>query len=163
MSTPKYKKSFIEKKLEERACIDLEILAHNLSAKYDLSPETAKILSIGHKYLATTILSSSGKPKVGIGQKQGHMCFDRYISYRIKDEVIALFICLDNGNIEPNVKYQVMGPSKLVPNYKQIKSLRPYLKKNEAIGLLKGGTEFNNFEEASSLFIALIHQLAPSK
>lgn len=137
-------------------------LANDLQKIYDFDPEKARALSSGTKhFIPHRLLEAKGNAKVGGAQKAARVAFDRYISYRLKDEVYALLAILFDSKEENHVKYQVFGPSRLLDNFAPLSDVRPYLKDDEVIGLSAGGEEFDNFEEASNRFKWLIDQVAP--
>jgi len=137
-------------------------LANKLSLRFDFSTEKARALSAGHKrFIPHKLLDSKGKAKTGGAQKAGRVVFDRYISYRLQDEVFALLGILFNEEDEMGVRYQVLGPSTILTNFKPLNDLRPYLMDGEKIGITPGGEEFSNFEEAATRFTWMIEQVAP--
>ena len=137
-------------------------LAQKLSVRFDFSTEKARALSVGHKrFIPHKLLDSKGKAKTGGAQKSGRVVFDRYISYRLQDNVFALLGILFNEEDEAGVRYQVLGPSTLLSNFKPLNELRPYLMDGEKIGITPGGEEFSQFEEAAARFTWLIEQVAP--
>lgn len=137
-------------------------LANKLSLRFDFSTEKARALSVGHKrFIPHKLLDSKGKAKTGGAQKAGRVVFDRYISYRLQDEVFALLGILFNEEDEMGVRYQVLGPSSILTNFKPLNDLRPYLMDGEKIGITPGGEEFSNFEEAATRFTWMIEQVAP--
>ncbi len=137
-------------------------LANKLSLRFDFSTEKARALSVGHKrFIPHKLLDSKGKAKTGGAQKAGRGVFDRYISYRLQDEVFALLGILFNEEDEMGVRYQVLGPSSILTNFKPLNDLRPYLMDGEKIGITPGGEEFSNFEEAATRFTWMIEQVAP--
>lgn len=135
-------------------------LANKLSNRFDFSVEKARALSIGHKrFIPHKLLDSKGKAKTGGAQKAGRVVFDRYISYRLQDDVFALLGILLNEEDEAGVRYQVLGPSSILTNFKPLEELRPYLLSGEKIGITSGGEEFSNFDEAASRFTWMIEQV----
>ncbi len=55
-------------------------LAHQLTSRYDLSPEKARVLSEGTKrFIPHRLTDAKGGAKVGGAQKSGLVVFDRYI------------------------------------------------------------------------------------
>jgi hypothetical protein len=137
-------------------------LANMISLRFDFSTEKARALSVGHKrFIPHKLLDSKGKAKTGGAQKAGRVVFDRYISYRLQDEVFALLGILFNEEDEMGVRYQVLGPSTILTNFKPLNDLRPYLMDGEKIGITPGGEEFSNFEEAATRFTWMIEQVAP--
>jgi hypothetical protein len=147
----------------ERDVSDLLVaVAKDLASKYDLGPEKARSLSIGTKrFIPHKLLDGKGNAKTGGAQKAGRVVFDRYISYRLRDENYALVGILLDGDDEAGVRYQVLGPSSLLSNYRLFKDLRPYLLDGETLGGNLGGEEFDNFEEASARYVWMIDQVAP--
>ncbi len=137
-------------------------LANKLSLRFDFSTEKARALSVGHKrFIPHKLLDSKGKAKTGGAQKAGRVVFDRYISYRLQGEVFALLGILFNEEDEMGVRYQVLGPSTILTNFKPLNDLRPYLMDGEKIGITPGGEEYSNFEEAATRFTWMIEQVAP--
>jgi hypothetical protein len=137
-------------------------LANKLSLRFDFSTEKARALSVGHKrFIPHKLLDSKGKAKTGGAQKAGRVVFDRYISYRLQGEVFALLGILFNEEDEMGVRYQVLGPSTILTNFKPLNNLRPYLMDGEKIGITPGGEEYSNFEEAATRFTWMIEQVAP--
>ena len=159
---PKPVKSSLVRKLEKDVCNRMEKLGRRLLDVYDLSPVTAKKLSEGTKRFKThSLLSKSGGAKTGGAQKNGLVAFDRYISYRLKDDVIALISIIYHNRDIDTVRYQVFAPESAVDNFVHISELREHLEKDEEIGLSKGGVEFHTFDEAEQLFVSLIDRFAP--
>lgn len=137
-------------------------LATKLSLRFDFSAEKARALSVGYKrFIPHKLLDSKGKAKTGGAQKAGRVVFDRYISYRLQDDVFALLGILYTEEDEVGVRYQVLGPSSILTNFKPLGELRPYLMSGEKIGITPGGEEFSNFEEAANRFTWMIEQVAP--
>jgi hypothetical protein len=159
---PKPVKSSLVRKLEKEVCNKMEKLGRRLLDIYDLSPTTAKKLSEGTKrFKAHSLLSKSGGAKTGGAQKNGLVAFDRYISYRLKDDVFALISIIYHDRDIDTVRYQVFAPESTIDNFVHISELREHLEKDEEIGLSKGGVEFKTFEEAEQLFVSLIDRFAP--
>ena len=137
-------------------------LANRLSQRFDFSTEKARALSVGCKrFIPHKLLDSKGKAKTGGAQKAGRVVFDRYVSYRLQDDVFALLGILFTEEDEAEVRYQVLGPSSILTNFKPLGELRPYLMSGEKIGITPGGEEFSDFEEAAKRFTWMIEQVAP--
>lgn len=152
----------VTKSLELDAAQMLVSLANELQKTYNFDPEKARALSSGTKnFIPHKLLDAKGNAKVGGAQKAGRVAFDRYISYRLKDEVYALLAILFDSQEESHVRYQVFGPARLLDNFAPLSDVRPYLEDDEVIGISAGGEEFNNFQEASERFKWLIEQVAP--
>jgi hypothetical protein len=152
----------VSKRLELDVVEMLVTTANRLLGKYDVSTEKARSLSLDSKrFIPHALLDRKGSAKVGGAQKQGRVVFDRYISYRLRDEVYALLGILLDGEDQTGVRYQVMGPERLLENYRPLRELRPYLMDGEPIGISPGGEEFSTYKEAEARFEWLIAQVAP--
>jgi hypothetical protein len=152
----------LTKKLELDAVEMIVQLANDLKKTYDFDTEKARSLSADAKhFIPHRLLDAKGSAKVGGAQKQGRVAFDRYISYRLKDEVYALIAILFDSDDQKSVRYQVFGPPRLLENFAPLAEVRPYLMDDEVIGKSSGGEEFDNFEEAANRFRWLIEQVAP--
>lgn len=108
-------------------CQQLRLIGNALASKYDLSRETARIISKGAKgFVAHRFTSLSGDPKVGGAQFAGYFKLDRYISYRIRDDVFALSAISTWKDGAGDVKFQVLSPrSILKKKWKSFETLRP--------------------------------------
>jgi len=152
----------LTKKLELDAVDMIVQLANELKKAYDFDTERARSLSMDAKhFIPHRLLDAKGSAKVGGAQKQGRVAFDRYISYRLKDEVYALIAILFDSDDQKSVRYQVFGPPRLLENFAPLAEVRPYLMDDEVIGKSSGGEEFDNFKEAADRFRWLIEQVAP--
>jgi hypothetical protein len=149
----------------ERDVVDLLVqLAGKLHELYDLSTEKARHLSEGTKrFIPHRLTDSKGSAKVGGAQKSGIVVFDRYISYRLKDQIYALICLLANGDDASGVQYQVIGPQNILTEARQISELRPHLPEGATIGLSEYAEEFDNFKEAAERFMFLMEQVAPKR
>lgn len=157
-------RSALAKKLEVDAVDLLVQVANQLEAKYDLSQEKARQLSEGTKrFIPHRLTDSKGSAKVGGAQKSGVVVFDRYISYRLKDEIYALIALLYEGDDMGNVVYQVIGPKSILTNAAPINEQRAYLKQDESIGLAKYAENFNNFSDAAERYKFLMEHVAPKR
>jgi len=119
-------RSAIAKNLE-RNVVDLLVqLANRLNEKFDLSREKARALSPDTKrFIPHRLTDAKGSAKVGGAQKSGLVVFDRYISYRIGDQIYALLVLLREGDEVSSVQYQVAGPADILSNARPISELRP--------------------------------------
>ena len=158
----KVTRTAVSRTLEKDVCALLEGFANELLTKYDFSAEKARSLSTDTKRFAPhDLLAAKGKAKTGGFQKSGRVVFDRYISYRLKNDVYALVCLLIDGDDESGIRYLVLGSPNVLPNFKPLQELRPELQYGEKIGLSAGGEEFDNFKEASTRFAWMIDQVAP--
>jgi len=151
----------LEQHLDER----LVAVQKELEEAYDLSPATARALSIGAKnFKPHNQFSSTGRSKTGAHQtKAAKIPLDRYISYRINDSTCAL-ACVQLNEDGRGLEFHVMGPSTHLNNeYKHFRELRPYLSEDEGLGSYEGGEIFHDFELAASRYKWLVAQVAPKK
>ena len=154
----------IGKKLESDADDLLIALANELLPIYDLGAKRAKELSEGTKgFIAHELLSAKGVSKYGRAQTIGLVAFDRFISYRLKDEAYALLCLLTDCNESTGVQYQVFGPSRLLDHFLPLEQLRPYPMNQISIGIYTGGEAFETFKEAADRFRWLIDQVAEKR
>lgn len=100
------------KTLEAECSQKLSDFAKYLTAKYDLSAATASIKSEGIKgFRPHNLTSKNGQAKLGGDQRTGKVAMDRYISYRIKNDVLSLTAWLASKDEAEDFKWQVRGPS----------------------------------------------------
>jgi hypothetical protein len=157
-------RSAIARALEKDVVELLVQLAQKLEATYDLSTEKARALSEGTKrFQPHRLLNANGSAKVGGAQRAGVVVFDRYISYRIKENLFALLCLLIDGDDVSSVQYQVVGPQDILTNARHISELRSYLPEGTTIGYTQFAEEFDNFEAASERFTFLMEQVAPRR
>lgn len=154
----------VGKKLESDADDLLIALANELLPVYDLSASRATERSEGTKgFKAHELLSVKGVSKVGAAQTVGLVAFDRFISYRLKDDAFALLCLLTDCNESTGVQYQVFGPQRLLDRFVPLEELRPYPMNQISIGVYKGGESFPTFKDAADRFCWLIHQVAEKR
>jgi hypothetical protein len=157
-------RSSVVKKLELDANDLLISLANELLLKYDLSSERATELSEGTKgFIAHELLSGKGISKFGRAQTVGLVAFDRFISYRLKNEAFALLCLLTDSSSSTGIQYQIFGPSRLLDRFLSLEELRPYPMNQLSIGIYTGGEFFNTFQEAANRYRWLIEQVAPKR
>ena len=157
-------RSVLAKKIEIDTVDLLVQLSNRLISRFDLSAAKAQTLSEGTKrFIPHRLTDAKGMAKVGGAQKSGLVVFDRYISYRLKDEIYALIALLFEGDNVNDVVYQVIGPKSILTNALPISEQRPYLRQNESIGLAKYAENFRNFDEAAERFLFLMEQVAPKR
>ena len=157
----KVERSARSKRLESDSDDALTACAKELLTIYDLSPSRAKELSEGTKgFKAHELLSAKGVSKAGAAQTTGLVAFDRFISYRLKDEAYALLCLLVDSAESTSVQYQVFGPQRLLDKFVPLQELRPYPMNLVSIGIYTGGEGFTTFNEASERFRWLISQVA---
>ena len=153
----------VVKKAEKDVNELLVTFANELLLAYDLSPQTASALSEGSKGFRIHELLSDGDSKCGAAQTVGLAAFDRFISYRLKDEAFALLCLLTTADDADGVQYQVFGPKRLLDNFIPLAEIRPFPLTEIDIGIYTGGEAFSTFKEAANRYRWLIEQVAPKR
>lgn len=151
--------------LERDASEQLVHFANGLLTKFDLSKERARALSVGVKgFVPHELLDAKGNAKVGGAQRLGLVAFDRYISYRVGENRIALNTILGGGDDPSKIQYQVIGSQALLVNSRPLAEIRPYIPEGISVGASNEfGEDFDSFESASNRFLTLMDQVAPKK
>ncbi len=145
------------KTLEAECSHQLSELASQLPSKYDLSAETAAKKSEGVKgFRPHKLTSKDGQAKLGGQQRTGKVGIDRYISYRVKNDLVSLGAWLISKDSPDELVWQVLGPQRFFENFKLIKESYPSLfdTSHEV-----GGEEFIDFQKASERFEEVISKL----
>jgi len=145
------------KTLEAECSHQLSELASQLSSKFDLSAETAAKKSEGVKgFRPHKLTSKDGQAKLGGQQRTGKVGIDRYISYRVKNDLVSLGAWLISKDSPDELVWQVLGPQRFFENFKLIKESYPSLfdTSHEV-----GGEEFIDFQKASERFEEVISKL----
>lgn len=124
-------------------CQQLRLIGNALASKYDLSKATARIISKGTKgFVAHRFTSLSGDPKVGGAQFSGEFKLDRYVSYRIRDDIYALSAVATWDDPAGAVRFQVFAPkSQMRKGWKSFENLRPGIRADLVPKLKVGGCE----------------------
>lgn len=147
------------KALEAECAKQLSDLATYLSFKYDLSSETAAKMSKEIKgFRAHQITAKNGQAKLGGDQRIGKVAIDRYISYRVGNEPVALTALLISQDSEEGLLWQVLGSQKHFQQFNSFSDLRSYASDKDG-GLYKCGLNFTSFAEAAALFEKIISGL----
>jgi hypothetical protein len=147
------------KALEADCAKKLSDLAAYLTSKYDLSSETATKMSDGIKgFRAHQVTAKNGQAKLGGDQRIGKVAIDRYISYRVGNEPVALTALLISQESEDGLLWQVLGSEKHFQKSETYSQLRSYASDDDG-GLYKCGLNFTSFSEAATLFEEIISKL----
>src|SRR5260221_4203384 len=79
------------KEFEHDVSAQLAAIGKQMAEKYDLSEETAKAKSAGVKgFRSHKLLDAKGYAKLGGHQRDGTVAVDRYISYRLGNDIVRL-------------------------------------------------------------------------
>lgn len=137
-------------------------LAQQMLAAYDLSEVTARAASQGIKgFRYLPLIGKAGRSKLGGSQRNGTIAIDRYISYRIGDDRIALAILLAKGQQAEDHKWFLSGPESLLPNQVAPTKVIPGLE--ESTNYTHVGVAFDNFDHAAAKFKEIMAAFAPKK
>ena len=158
----KARTSSTTKTLEAECSHQLSEFAAILANKYDLSAATATKNSEGTKgFRSHNLTAKDGQAKLGGAQRTGKVAIDRYISYRVKDDIISFGAWLATKDEPEKLMWQVFGPKHHFANFKSADELHPEsFSPEESNG--SGGEEFIAFEEASHKFEQLVQALTSS-
>jgi hypothetical protein len=144
---------------EHNAAEALQEVALGMLSTYNLIPAVAKTLSVGvKKFMPHALLNKGGKAKVGGDQRKGLLIFDRYISFRVQNEVCNLSVIMspEGGG---TVHYQVLGGDPNADGAVPTTQLRPHLEPESISPLVCVGHEFPTFDEAAKFFQARIEKM----
>jgi hypothetical protein len=130
----------------------LRELADRLFEKYNLCTDKSK---------KNKNRKSSSKIKIGGGKRNNSLVFDFYISYEIDGK--KYYLSIVQHTYETKFIFEIMAPKKWLSDHIPITELRPFLKDGKKFADAEFGQIFDNFEEASGYFLAIINQVAEQK
>lgn len=111
------KKDLTKKSFANNASITMGEYAKALALEFDLSEKTARQLSAGTKrYQYHNLTDKKGLAKTGGPEKSGEYEFDRYLSFRLNNDVIAISVFLERDAPLEQTRYQIHGPKDLIRN-----------------------------------------------
>ena len=151
---------------QKQACERLKSFAFDLEKKFDFSEKTAEAFSKAKhsRFRAHQFLNANKDPKSGEGTRNGSYSIDRYISWRLYDDIYSLTILLSKGAPVSEAVYHVYAPQELLgSNYKPVSELRNKLDAEDELGLVKGGIEFKSLSEAMDVYEQIMYKVAPRK
>ena len=147
------------KTLEAECSHQLSELAKHLSSKYDLTAETATKKSEGVKgFRPHSLTAKNGQAKLGGEQRTGRVAMDRYISYRLKNDIVSLTAWLESKEDPENLKWQVFGPKAYFTDFQSKKMLHPNHSDPNSSDEI-GGQEYIAFDQASDKFEDIIKNI----
>lgn len=143
------------KTLEVECSQKLSEFANYLTAKYDLSAVTASIKSEDIKgFRPHNLTSKNGQAKLGGDQRTGKVAMDRYISYRIKNDVLSLTAWLASKDEAEDFKWRIRGPSDYLIDTETTNATSNNGKRNEVMS-----KEFAEFDLACQKFEDVLKKL----
>lgn len=139
-------------------------LAKRLSEEFDLSPETARALSVGYPYLrGLTPFEKTGRCHTGGAKRNGNVATDRYTGYRVRDLRFALAVVRHFDDPENEFRFIVEAPKYLLPDPQPLMTLRKVAHPNQKRFLDAYGMRFTEFQQAAQLYEKLIREHAPKR
>jgi hypothetical protein len=114
------------KEFEHDMSAQLAAVGREMAEKYDLSEETAKAKSAGVKgFRSHKLLDAKGYAKLGGHQRDGTVAVDRYISYRLGNDIVTLGVWLLKDAPIENHEFHVSAPAEMIEGGKSFSEVRP--------------------------------------
>ena len=112
------------KEFEHNVSGEIAAVGKQMAEKDDLSEETAKAKSAGVKgFRSHKLLDAQGYAKLGGSQRDGTVAVDRYISYRLGNDIVTLGVwLLKDAPIDAH-EFHVSGPAAMIEGGKDRKSV----------------------------------------
>lgn len=140
------------KEFEHEVSARIAEVGKAMAAKYDLSEDTAKAKSAGVKgFKSHRLLDSKGSAKLGGHQRNGSVAVDRYISYRLGNDVVSLGVwLLKDAQVESH-EFHVIAPASMIEGGRPFAEVRAGF---EATELQPGRLirSFKDLDEAAAAF-----------
>jgi hypothetical protein len=140
------------KEFEHEVSARIAEVGKAMAAKYDLSEDTAKTKSAGVKgFKSHRLLDSKGSAKLGGHQRNGSVAVDRYISYRLGNDVVSLGVwLLKDAQVESH-EFHVIAPASMIEGGRPFAEVRAGF---EATELQPGRLirSFKDLDEAAAAF-----------
>jgi hypothetical protein len=120
------------KEFEHTIAGEIAAVGKQMAEKYDLSEETAKAKSAGVKgFRSHKLLDAKGYAKLGGSQRDGTVAVDRYISYRLGNDIVTLGVwLLKDAPIDAH-EFHVSGPAAMIEDGKSFSEVRPGLSEKD--------------------------------
>jgi hypothetical protein len=120
------------KEFEHMIAGEIAAVGKAMAEKYDLSEETAKAKSAGVKgFRSHKLLDAKGYAKLGGSQRDGTVAVDRYISYRLGNDIVTLGVwLLKDAPIDAH-EFHVSGPAAMIEGGKSFSEARPGLSEKD--------------------------------
>jgi hypothetical protein len=120
------------KEFEHMIAGEIATVGKAMAEKYDLSEETAKAKSAGVKgFRSHKLLDAKGYAKLGGSQRDGTVAVDRYISYRLGNDIVTLGVwLLKDAPIDAH-EFHVSGPAAMIEGGKSFSEVRPGLSEKD--------------------------------
>jgi hypothetical protein len=121
------------KEFEHNVSGEIAAVGKQMAEKYDLSEETAKAKSAGVKgFRSHKLLDAQGYAKLGGSQRDGTVAVDRYISYRLGNDIVTLGVwLLKDAPIDAH-EFHVSGPAAMIEGGRSFAEVRPGTSEKDA-------------------------------
>jgi hypothetical protein len=121
------------KEFEHNVSGEIAAVGKQMAEKYDLSEETAKAKSAGVKgFRSHKLLDAQGYAKLGGSQRDGTVAVDRYISYRLGNDIVTLGVWLPKDAAIDAHEFHVSGPAAMIEGGKSFAEVRPSTSEKDA-------------------------------
>jgi hypothetical protein len=121
------------KEFEHNVSGEIAAVGKQMAEKYDLSEQTAKAKSAGVKgFRSHKLLDAQGYAKLGGSQRDGTVAVDRYISYRLGNDIVTLGVWLLKDAPIDSHEFHVSGPAAMIEGGKSFSEVRPGISEKDA-------------------------------
>ena len=147
------------KEFEHNVSGEIAAVGKQMAEKYDLSEETAKAKSAGVKgFRSHKLLDAQGYAKLGGSQRDGTVAVDRYISYRLGNDIVTLGVwLLKDAPIDAH-EFHVSGPAAMIEGGKSFSEVRPGISEKDA-QQTKLIRSFKDLPSAAAAFDAVLAKI----
>jgi hypothetical protein len=147
------------KEFEHAVAGELAAVGQEMAAKYDLSEETAKAKSAGIKgFRSHKLLDAQGHAKLGGSQRDGTVAVDRYISYRLGNDIVTLGVWLLKDAAVETREFHVSGPAAIIEGGKSFSEARPGISEKD-LKETRLILSFNDLPSAAAAFDAALAKI----
>ena len=145
------------KEFEHNVSGEIAAVGKQMAEKYDLSEETAKAKSAGIKgFRSHKLLDAQGHAKLGGSQRDGSVAVDRYISYRLGNDIVTLGVwLLKDAPIDAH-EFHVSGPAAMIEGGKSFAEVRPGSPEKDDAKLIRS---FKDLPAAAAAFDAALAKI----
>jgi hypothetical protein len=149
------------KEFEHAMAGEIAAVGNAMAAKYDLSAETAKALSVGVKgFKAHGLLGKDGHAKLGGMQRDGSVAIERYISYRRAADIVSLSVFLPKDAPIEDHEFHVIAPAAFLVGGKPVSQIKPGLTEQQIEKQsADSGLAFKDLPSAAAAFDAALAKI----
>jgi hypothetical protein len=145
------------KEFEHAVSAEIATVGKQMAEKYDLSEETAKAKSAGIKgFRSHKLLDAQGHAKLGGSQRDGTVAVDRYISYRLGNDIVTLGVWLLKDAPVGAHEFHVSGPAAMIDGGQSFAEVRPGSSEKDDTKLIRS---FKDLPSAAAAFDAALAKI----